>query len=700
MPLPEPGTTPQNAVDFRVVQELALRKAQAEWPGCQKGPVVPYVDENGATVAYMFHFRTDGTKFPVYDQVRMDILQERFGLLPNTDIRHWRSKYGHILVSARSDRVPIPCYGYGASDYYAVGKKALARAREILGSDAMLSRMYFIFPGTFFEFSDNDGKQIIISSLFDQVWQSRQLFVNEIRHHQQELANRYGIDESEIARIHRNDWNKALKRDFTDYAEYFVPQVERAPFYEWSYGCTPTSAAMVLGYIDRTQNYGRLVDWFWQRYDCVEGEMDWQIPNTQRECAIAMHTDTLSGGTLVMYIAQGLQTVASNNGYTVSTISDQGGTHNDWAWNTITSEINSGHAFVWSVDWQHHSLACFGYRTPDKYVFIHNTWWSPGDWWAHSGNGWSWVDSPHPSGGDPHKLEITYPLGDTDYNSIGGGEVLQVSDTVDITWNNFGNPATKVDIDLSTDGGRTWQPVAGNVPDNGTYAWFIPLSVQSCDSARLRLRQYQGSTLTSGDGNRGCFHITREPMPPDFLAPPNGMQIFEPPIVLRIDSGSVSADSFDFRMVFGGDTIWREPTVVPRCSLPDTLFTYGRSYKWTCRAHNQFGWGRLGTSWSFWVRFRAGLEENGATHSNYAFLVPGINRLAGGVMFKLGQNARGSGLVIYNALGNRVVSLNTHNKNVFWNGRDQAGYRVRAGLYFVRLVSETRTLTQKFLLVE
>ncbi|OYD16373.1 hypothetical protein CH330_03035, partial [candidate division WOR-3 bacterium JGI_Cruoil_03_51_56] len=36
------------------------------------------------------------------------------------------SKYGHILVSARSDRVPIPCYGYGASDYYAVGKRWLS----------------------------------------------------------------------------------------------------------------------------------------------------------------------------------------------------------------------------------------------------------------------------------------------------------------------------------------------------------------------------------------------------------------------------------------------------------------------------------------------------------------------------------------------------------------------------------------------
>ncbi len=700
MPMPETGTTPQNAVDFEVIEELALRKAQAEWPGCGQGPVIPYVDETGVSVAYMFHFRADGKEFPDYDQVVREISAERRTLGPSVDLTRWTSKYSYVLVSARYDRTPIVCHGYGTSEYFAIGTKALGRAQDFLGSSACLSRVYFICPRTFLEFSDGAGKQVVVSAHFEQTWHSRQEFAAEVSLRGQELETEYGIDQEQIARIHREEWDAALRRDFTDYAEYFVPQVNRAPFYEWSYGCTPTSGAMVMGYIDRSQNYGRLVDWFWQRYDCVEGEMDWQVPNVQRECAIAMHTDTTTGGTMVYWIASGLRTVASNNGYYFTTVDLTGGSHNDWAWSTITSEIGSGHAFVWSALWERHSLACFGYRTPDKYVYVHNTWWRPGAWWSHSGDDWSHVASPHPSGGDPHKLDITYPLGDTNYNSTGGGEVLQVGDTTDITWNNFGNPGTRVDIELSLNGGRTWQALVGNLPDNGSYAWYIPSSTAACDSGRLRLKQYNGSTLTSGDGCYGCFHITREPMPPFSLAPPNGRQIFEPPVVLLVDTTRTDVDSFDFRLIFSGDTIWRETSVVPKCSLPDTLFIYGRSYKWVCRAHNEFGWGRFNTPWSFWVRFTAGVAERGPSKTQVGLSIPGVSFLANGVEFRIGTVGPEARLVVYDALGNRVKELEIAEHQVIWDARDEAGRTVKAGLYFAQLVSDAGTLTRKFVLVD
>ncbi len=696
--LPEVGVPSRETVDFPVVEELAGRKAQAEWPGCRPGPVVPYVDETGATVAYMFHFRTDGREFPEYEQVATDVREERRGLTMNTDITRWTSDYGHILVSARSDRAPILRYGYGASAFYAVGAEARARAVERLGPDVHLTRMYCVFPRTWFEFASPAGKRVVISVHFDEIRDSRAAFVAERNRRRQEFLAEYEVDERLTAEIHRAEWEAVAERDFTDYTDYFVSQVDRAPYYDWSYGCTPTAAAMVLGYIDRVDDFGRLVDWFWHRYDMVEGQMDWQIPNVQRECAIAMHTDTTTGGTYVSWIGVGLTSVAGDNGYSCNVVEEAGSSMNDWAWSRIMSEINADYSHVWSASWEVHSLACYGYRTPDKEVFVHNTWWAPGEFWSHSGSGWSHVHSPHMSGGDAHKLELTYPLGDTGYGSIGQGEVLQVGETIDVTWDNSGPSGTRVDIDMSTNGGLTWSSLAAGVPDNGSYAWDLLPSTQACDSVRLRLKQYDGSTYSSGDGSFGCFRIIREPIPPVQVAPPNGQQIFDPPIVLGIESPPPAVDSVEFAVTRGTDTIWKEKSVALTCSLPDTLFTYGRSYKWIVRAHNDFGWGEFSSFWSFWVRFSA-VEEQDDPGLCAGLGVAGVNRLAEGVVFQVGRPGVDGMLVIYDALGTRLRTLPAA-RTVVWDSRDGTGRTVSAGLYFARLESADWIATTRFLLVE
>ncbi|MGQ9707452.1 MAG: hypothetical protein ACUVUR_01065 [bacterium] len=683
MNLPEPGVRPQNAVDFATAQTLALKKAQAEWQGCRLGTVVPYVDEAGQTVAYMFHLRTDGKEFPDYEQVVEDILAERTELSVNTDLTIWRSKYAHILISARYDRTPIVCYGYGTSPFYAVAPEGLRRAREILGPDAYLSRIYFICPVSFLEFSNRQGERIIFSLHFEQHWSSRDDFTRYLSQ-QKAKAGMGNTDPLAIAH-YQKEWDEALAADFLRFDEVYVPDVNRAPFYDWSYGCTPTSAAMVMGYIDRTQDYGRLVDWFWQRWDMVEGEWDKQIPNVQRECALNMFTDTTRGATTIGAIGQGLYLVAYENGYpNFEVIEDLGTSGNDWAWSTIVQEIDRGYAMVWSALWQVHSLAAYGYRTPQKDIYVHNTWWTPAEWWHYSGPERSHVASPHPAGGDPHKIEVRYPMGDTFYNSIGRGEVLQVGDTVEVRWDNFGNPAHAVAIDISTNAGRNWS-LLDSVPDNGSYRWFINPSLSACDSVRLRFRQYHNGVLVSADGTFGCFRLLREPVPPLSLAPPNGQQIFSPPIVLLVDTTRTDIDSFCFRVVYGtGDTIWSQAGTAPSCSLPDTLFTYGRSYKWVCKGHNRFGWGEFGTPWSFWVRFRPGVEEK----NHLAEAKPEIK---GSTVRVVGQDAvefqARVGVEIYNAAGKLVRTLKSQDsQRLLWDLRDGDGKPLPAGMYFVRLL--------------
>ncbi len=698
--MPEWGATPPNAVDFGTVRQLVVRKAEAEWPGCRMGPVIPYVDETGTTVAYCFHFRTDGAIFPEQQEVTRDMLAERERLTVNTDLSRWKSKYSYILASARYDLVPIVCFGYGTSEYFAIGEEAQQRARAILGEEAFLTRIYFNGSRAFLEFGNSAGEHVVMSNHFERIWNSRESFREyvELGRAWERAQDWYNAEE--IERIHRQEWDEVLRRDFTDFAEYYVPEVQRAPFYNWGYGCSPTAAAMVLGYIDRTQNYGRLVDHYWQRYDPVLKGMNYQNPNTQYECAVAMGTDTVnSGGTYMSAIPTGLRNAANGygNNYSFTVNSTNGTSFNDWAWSTITSEINGGYPFVWSVTWEAHSLACFGYRT-DKYLYVHNTWWAPAAWWAHSGNGTSQVASPRPAGGDPRKLELIYPRGDTAYNRTGGGEVLQAGDTVNVIWNNFGNPGTSVTIDYSVTGGKTWQTLVSGIPDNGVYRWYVSPSLGVQESVRLRLKQYNGTTLTSGDGTISNFTIVREPLPPTFLKPPNGQQILTPPVVLVVDS-LYRGDSLDFRVIYGTDTILRHKTTDWWYQIPDGVLIYGRSYKWTCRARNQFGWGRFGTLWSFWVRF-TGVNGEDAQRKVSALRVTAASPLKGKAVFRVSEPAVGYKLVVYDALGRVVRELAADQPEVVWDLRNYEGVRQSAGFYFVQLQGPVYAPTTKFILFD
>ena len=703
MPMPEIGTTPPNAVPFETVRNVALTRAAAEFPGAKLGTAIPYVDEDGNAVAWMFHFRTDGKAFPGYDQVAADVQAERKTLTPNTDLSRWRSKYAHILVSARRDRAPVLRFGYGTSEYYAIAARAQVRAQQTLGPDARLSRIYFVSATTYLEFTNPAGRSTVMSEHFERTWDSRDAFIGYVAESRAALRERYPGEEEAAAKYQAGRWDQALEPRLGDKGEVYVPDYGLAPFYDWSYGCTPTSGAMVCGYVDRLQNSGRLVDYFYQRWDGVEQENDWQIPNVQRECAIQMHTDTTNGGTGFIYISNGLFQVGSSNGYSWSVTNTTGRSSNDWAWSTITSQIDAGHAMIWSAGWESHSLACFGYRTEGKFVYVHNTWWTPAEWWDHSGDDASHVAAVTPDAGDAHNIRLTYPRGDTFYNSFGHGEVLYPGYTCRVTWES-GTPGTSVDIELSTNGGRNWATLGAGVPDSGAYYWEIPSSTPSCDSVRIRLIQRDNSAVTSADGSFGCFRLLHGvPLPPPQIAPPNGLPIRSDslPVVLAVDSVKAGCDSVHFRLVQGYDTIWEQNGPSAHCIVPDSLIQFNKIYKWIVRGYNQWGWGDWGTQWTFRVVL-VGIEEEKPAPVNSAFSVPAVSRLASGsVQFDVRIVAPGSKLTIYDALGNVVRELAVAQPGrLTWDMNDATGRRLAAGLYFVRLAGGATQPTRKLVLLD
>jgi hypothetical protein len=701
MPAPQTGTTPPDAVPFETVRQVALNWAAAEYAGAKPGTAIPYVDENGNTVAWMFHFRADGKAFPGYDQVAADVQAERQTLTANTDLSRWRSKYSHVLVSARRDRAPILRFGYGTSEYYAIGASALARAQQTLGPDARLSRIYLVSPSTYLEYENAAGGHVVYGEHFERTWDSREAFAGYVTQARAEMLRQYPTDEAAAAAYEEGRWDHVFDTRLGAFTETYVPNYGLAPFYDWSYGCSPTSGAMVCGYVDRFQHSGRLVQYFYQRHDNIEGETDYQVPNVQQECAVQMGTDTVvQGGTSIGNIAYGLMQVGAIHDYYDWEVTNQiGGPASDWCWSTLTSQIDAGHAMVWSATWEEHSLAAFGYRS-DKYVYVHNTWWTPAEWWAHSGSGNAHVAAVTPDAGDAHNIRLTYPLGDTLYNHAGAGEVLYVGDTCRITWEN-GTPGSRVDIDVSTDAGRNWQSAAAGVADSGAYHWYIPPSIPSCDSVRLRLSQYNGSTLTSADGTFGCFRTLREALPPPQIAPPNGLPIQDGnPVVLVVDSAKAACDSIHFRLVQGLDTLLEQNGPSAHFVLPDSILEH-KTYKWLVRGRNQWGWGTWSTPWSFRM-VAAGVEEETPVPVVTAFSAPGVSRFASGnVQFDVRIAAPGSKLVLYDALGNVIRELAVAQPGrVAWDMTDAGGRKVAAGLYFARLAGGATQPTAKLVLLD
>jgi len=146
------------------------------------------------------------------------------------------------------------------------------------------------------------------------------------------------------------------------------------PYYQWYRGCSPTAAAMVLGY---WQSHG------YPSYPTGTTLID--------ELANAMGTSStwpFTGATFPLFIDDGIETVATNHGY-----SSLNSIENIW-FNTdhftdMTAEIDAGRPFILSMygggaalgkpdTYDEHSVTVVGYvGSLQNYLTIHDTWNSP-----------------------------------------------------------------------------------------------------------------------------------------------------------------------------------------------------------------------------------------------------------------------------------------------------------------------------------
>jgi hypothetical protein len=269
---------------------------------------------------------------------------------------------------------------------------------------------------------------------------------------------------------------------------------------------------MAAGWLERLAcSWGSLIDYHFTRWDWCQDEYDYNVPDAQRELALAMGTDTMSGNTWDWGIHDGMSSwigmKCPNAGFSIS--SAHGDVLNDYAWGDLKYVMDYGWALVWSIwPWEGltgHTMAAFGYDDDDGFVLVHSTWDNSLWWFNHEGEIWTVTSNNAFVNGtrDYSWCEITTPVGDPDYNHTGGGEELWIGQTYRVRWSRMIR-SDPVWFNISRDGGRTWSDLA-NAPDDYHWDWVVTGPVT--DAARLRMGQPSGAR----DGMRADFQIAVGP---------------------------------------------------------------------------------------------------------------------------------------------------------------------------------------------
>jgi hypothetical protein len=203
-----------NLVPFDLVQKIALKKAQERWGQVAPGPVLPACDDDGDIVAYIFSFAFGSQPFSDYsailsavkegrkiaekgleamaeadrqkvlDEARKDLEgqmagDQRTGAPWNHEARAnekakklgrekmiGAGQYGAIVVSARSDRFPVPLYMHYLPPYFYQGDLAAETAAKALSTDTVtIERIYFFerIRAMYTEYSGNGQKALVHS---------------------------------------------------------------------------------------------------------------------------------------------------------------------------------------------------------------------------------------------------------------------------------------------------------------------------------------------------------------------------------------------------------------------------------------------------------------------------------------------------------------------------------------------------------
>ena len=496
------GIEAQNSiVPLASVKKIADQKAIGLWGSAKPDNPLAYYSKDDELIGYRFTY-SFSNGFPDKKTLQKQCFSA--GEQGNRKLQWGIDTYGTMFISACKDMSVIQDYSKSLSPEYAFGYFMEEKANEKIGGEVTLKRAYYInFQNQWFCYTN--GTSDIYIKVFPKLVLADHAEFHRIVDHLPFFTMRGD---------YTGEWDQYLSGSIGDApsAQVWIPSHDgNCRFYDWSYGCSPTAAAMLLSYWDylslsSSSNYAKLIDYYFQRWDGIQNETDYQVPNTNKELAIAMNTDTIyEGGTDRDDIAPGYASVCNTtNGYNFTCTAQPSGQTVAYYWNFIVSEVGTNDRPI-HISIPGHSECCVAYDAADLTIGVHNTWWEGVQWISRNQ-----VERTYtivPGGAEGLGIELGSPLGDTQYNHNGNGETFYAGDVYEISWSYDYSSGSYVKLYYSTNGGYNWTTITTNTENDGIYDWTIPAGISST-SCRIRITVYNSSDVFGGsDASLGNFKI-------------------------------------------------------------------------------------------------------------------------------------------------------------------------------------------------
>ncbi len=393
LPLSERPSFTGELVSYDVAEKVAFIFAQNLSIRGASGPTITYNGVDGKPAVFMFVFSLKDVTFPDEPQILKRVSQgwelyergkregEKEKISSGKQMITQEGDFLTIVVSARKQLGPVVEYFYGLPLHYTAKEKASELAIDKLSTDYVTLSQY-IYGSPFdvwFEFK-SDARRTYVSPLFFSTHSEEEIFVS----YEMELSL---MQKKKIER----DWEWIVGGEAIRFGKDQF-RITGVPDFDWSYGCSPTASADVLGYWD-ANGYLLLIDYYFNRYDPLEHEWDYNVPNVQQQLSWAMHTDSSTGGTSLSDIGPGTRTVCNHPDYENNYGFDD---YLDYSQSLgyLINEIRSGYPAIWNVfshpTYGNHSICAMGWGPPDTtYICVHDTWSSTPEERLVNWYGWS-----------------------------------------------------------------------------------------------------------------------------------------------------------------------------------------------------------------------------------------------------------------------------------------------------------------------
>jgi cysteine-rich repeat protein len=498
-----------------------------------RGTPVATSDPAGNTYGYIFPYARDSDSAPTEQQI-LDAVADSRALYDPSDPRFYDQlkqrigEIGAVRVAATTSDFPVLETLEGLHPYYLNFDVAEDKAAEILGdASPVFEGVVYVGPHEeYFEFSS--GQNELFLHIYTLI---RRDEIAPLAGATAPTASSTQAFAPEVAERRDRAWEEMAHRATSPHGPgnpaqtviKKIPNDHLVPVVDWTCWCVPTAQTMVTAYWDHYANsstingYGRVVD-YWYEQGCGQN-----VPNYLHELCDLKNTSACPDGCKWAQNG-GVEGILNNiNGYNFTWSQVEGTSSNDWAWKSLTDEIDAGRPAVWSVGPQSaHAMTALGYRTSgsQKFVIVYNTWGTTAAQQLREYNYDQWAGAPIKDSGvgrltaggseAPDHAVLTFPRGE---------EVLFGSQQ--ISWQVWGPSIIFTTLSFSSDGGKNWSNIASNVSTNqGTnnYQWNASTTT---NKGRIRIQTYDLSgKYVAGDGSVKNFFIQSKP---DLIptAPPN-----------------------------------------------------------------------------------------------------------------------------------------------------------------------------------